>query len=186
MAAVLRRMETPSQKLEGPAVSRKPRRGLDAGPFPYREAFPPKQFVAPESSYALTKRTRNGHGVTTSQLSASFIGIREKAENPNSRAFRAAASKQLQADLHYPSRRSCHMQSAYPGTIVKLDPSYPFKPPEPADPSKNEMTRKAFVKDSFGGTQPDLADKWKNEYQHTVKSRVANSDKAHRTHIQFS
>ena len=183
-------MQTPSQVLEAQQETQAPalsnRRGLDPEPFPYRAAFPPKVFVAPESSYALTKRTRNGFGVTTSQLSASQVGIRDKAENPHTRAFRDAAQAQLRTDIHYPSRRSCHLQSAYPGTIVKLDPSYPFKPPTPMDPHAGEMTKRAFVKDSFRGAQPGMASKWADEYKHTARCRAANSDKAHRTHIEFT
>ena len=115
-------MQTPSQVLEAQQETQAPalsnRRGLDPEPFPYRAAFPPKVFVAPESSYALTKRTRNGFGVTTSQLSASQVGIRDKAENPNTRAFRDAAQAQLRTDIHYPSRRSCHLQSASGGFLA--------------------------------------------------------------------
>ena len=75
------------------------------------------------SSKALTKKSRNGYGVVTSQLSTAFIGQRSRAENPHTRAFAAAAAEQQTKDIHYPSRRSCHLQSGYPGTIVKLDPS---------------------------------------------------------------
>jgi len=181
-------METPSQKLEAlPAANATKRRGLDPEPFPYRAAFPPRQFVAPESSYELTKRTRNGFGIETSQLSASHIGHRPKVENPHTRAFRAAADRQLTQDLHYPSKRSCHMQSAYPGTIIKLDPTYPYKQPEPPDPFAREVeARRTFQKDNFRVTQPRLAASWTSEYASTVASRRANSDKAHACHIQFS
>lgn len=176
-------MQTPSQKTEKPVVP-KVLREQDPEPFPYRAEFPPRQFVAPESSYRLTQRTKNGFGVVTSQLSASHIGHHPKVANPNSRAFKAAADRQLTEDIHYPSRRSCHMQSAYPGTIVKLDPSYPFKK-EPADPFAGE-TRRTFVKDSFRTTQPAAAESWKKEYASTIASRRANSNKAHTCHIQFS
>ena len=180
-------METPSLKLERMPSANAPRRGLDREPFPYRAAYEPRQFVAPASSYKLTQKTRNGFGVSTSQLSSTQIGHRPNVEKPHTRAFRAAADRQLGEDIHYPSKRSCHMQSGYPATIVKLDPTYPFKPTEPPDPHAGEVdARRTFVKDNFRTTQPRLAASWHSEYASTVSSRRANSDKAHTCHIQFS
>ena len=87
-------METPSQRLEAqtpqPASSPGRRRGPE--PFPYSEAFRPKTFVAPASSRELTRKSKNGYGVVTSQLSTAYIGAKNKAENPH-RAARTRAAR---------------------------------------------------------------------------------------------
>jgi hypothetical protein len=117
-------MLTESQLKEKLATPRSPP-PIPQEPFTLTKPFIDTPFPYPDCALPLTKKTPNGFGVSTSQISTSHLGIRDKPVNPHTRAFDAAAAKQHATEIHYPSLRSCHLQANYPSTIVKLDPSYP-------------------------------------------------------------
>ena len=115
-------MLTESQLKEKLATPRSPP-PIPKEPFTLTKPFIDTPFAYPDCARPLTKKTPNGFGVSTSQISTSHLGIRDKPVNPHTRAFDAAAAKQHATEIHYPSLRSCHLQANYPSTIVKLDPS---------------------------------------------------------------
>ncbi|KAJ1461301.1 hypothetical protein M885DRAFT_507211 [Pelagophyceae sp. CCMP2097] len=146
-------------------------------PFVYaRERTPLPGHPAPPEAKLL-----NGHGVATSQYSASFIGRRVDTESAHRKLFNAAAAAQRNSDSHYPSKQNRHMQTGYPSTICRLDPKFPL---QHAEPQTQTLSRRT-AHPSFASTAPGLSQSMTSEYAATRAQRQANHKKAGASHIEF-
>lgn len=153
-----------------------------AEPFTLLKPFIDTPFAYPDCARPLTKRTTNGFGVNTSQLSTSNLGIRAKAVNKHTDAFDRAAAEQHATAIHYPSRRSCHLQSHYPDTIVKLDPNVPKKRcPDPFA----AVQKPPFEPESYERTVPAQAAARNDAYSTSYAARGRNAAKQHECHISW-
>ena len=174
-------MLTESQLKEKLATPRSPP-PIPQEPFTLTKPFIDTPFPYPDCALPLTKKTPNGFGVSTSQISTSHLGIRAKPVNPHTKAFDAAAAKQHATEIHYPSLRSCHLQANYPSTIVKLDPSYPKT--QCPDPFLQKQ-KPPFSPESFERTRPAEAASRNDAYAASYNARGKNASKQHECHISW-
>ena len=174
-------MLTESQLKEKLATPRSPP-PIPQEPFTLTKPFIDTPFPYPDCARPLTKKTPNGFGVSTSQISTSHLGIRDKPVNPHTKAFDAAAAKQHATEIHYPSLRSCHLQANYPSTIVKLDPSYPKT--QCPDPFLQKQ-KPPFSPESFERTRPAEAASRNDAYAASYNARGRNASKQHECHISW-
>ena len=94
-------VQLPAQLKEKLATPRSPP-PIPKEPFTLTKPFIDTPFAYPDCARPLTKKTPNGFGVSTSQISTSHLGIRAKPVNPHTRAFDAAAAQQHQQEEEDP------------------------------------------------------------------------------------
>ena len=77
------------------------------------------------------------------------------------------------------------MQSAYPSTIVKLDPTYPLRGQTAPDPYGEQVTR-TFVPEQFAEARPASSAKMAATYRESKGAYHANLEKASSCHISWA